>query len=106
MSKRGDITALDDDLNISSEIGRDDEEDQFLRSFSYPRTRCTFIPNDTPGVGEILVLFLARKDAIRVRVLCIAREDGITQIASVELNSNVVSRIQPRDISALKVCRQ
>ena len=106
MSKWGDIIALDKDLNASNEIGHSDEEDQFLRSFSYPRTRCTFIPNDTPAIGEILVLFLARRDAVRVRVLRMAREDGITQIASVELNSNVVSCIQPRATPVLKLRRQ
>ena len=96
MSKRGDIITLDNDLNISNEISRDDEEDRFLRSFSYPRIKCTFLPSDTPAVGEIMVLFLARRDAVRVRVLRLAREDGVTQVASVELNSNGVSRIQPR----------
>ena len=106
MSKRGDILTLDDDLNISNQTDRDDDKDQLLRSFSYPRTRCTFLPNDIPAVGEILVLFLIRRDAIRVRVLRLAREDGITQVASVELNSNVVSRTQPRAASALKLCRQ
>lgn len=95
MSKRGDITALDNDLNISNETDRDDKEDRFLRSFSYPRARCTFLPNDIPAVGEILVLFLARRDTIRVRVLRLAQEDGITQVASVELDHNVVSHIQP-----------
>ncbi|KAF9644503.1 hypothetical protein BDM02DRAFT_3190540 [Thelephora ganbajun] len=87
--KRGDIIILDNDLNISNEFGCDDEGDRVLRSFSYPRTRCTFLPNETPALGEILVLFLALRDAIRVRVLRLAREDGITQVASVELNCNV-----------------
>jgi len=91
VSKQGDIATLDDDLSISNETDRDDDEDRFLRSFSYPRTRCTFLPNDVPAVGEILVLFLARRDVIRVRVLRLAREDGVTQIASMELNSDIVS---------------
>ena len=106
MSKRGDIITLDNDLNISNEIGRDDEEDRFLRSFSYPRIRCTFLPNDTPVAGEILVLFLARRDAIRVHVLRLAQEDGVTQVVSMELNPNGVSHIQSVAASVLKLCRQ
>ena len=93
MSKWGDIITLDHDLSISNEIDRDDDEDRFLRSFSYPRTGCSFLPNDIPGVGEILVLFLARRNAVRVRVLRLAQGDGATQVASVELNSNTVSRV-------------
>ena len=100
------MITLDNDLNISHELGRDDEEDLFLRSFSYPRTRCTFLPNDVPAVGEILVLFLARRDATHVRILRLSQRDGVTQIASVELNSNVVSRIQPKGAPALNLCRQ
>jgi hypothetical protein len=106
VSKRGDVVTLDNDLNVSNEIDCDEEEDRFLRSFSYPRTRCTFLPNDIPAVGEILVLFLVRRDAIRVRVLASSSGDGVTQIASVELNSDVVSRIQPKATSVLKLCRQ
>lgn len=106
MSKRGDIITLDNDLNISNEIDRDDEEDRFLRSFSYPRTRCTFLPNDIPGVGEILVLFLARRNAVRVRILRLAQGDGATQVASVELNLNAVSCIKPMVALVLKFYRE
>lgn len=106
MSKRGDIITLDDSLNISNETGRGDDEDLLLQSFSYPRTRCTFLPNDIPAVGEILVLLLVRRGAIRVRVLRLAREDGIAQLVSVELNSSVVSCTQPRATSVLKPCSQ
>ena len=91
VTKRGGIVTLDNDLNISHELSCDEEEDRFLRSFSYPRTRCTFIPNDVPNFGELLVLFLVRRDAIRVRVLRLDDGDGVTQIASVELTSNMVS---------------
>ena len=106
VSKQGDIITLDNDLSTSNETGRDDEEDRFLLSFSYPRARCTFLPNDIPAVGEILVLFLVRRDAILVRVLRLAREEGVTQVVSVELKSTVVSRIQPAVTSILKFCRQ
>ena len=106
VSKQGDIITLDNDLSVSNETDRDDEEDRFLLSFSYPRARCTFLPNDTPAVGEILVLFLVRRDAIRVRVLRLGREDGVAQVASVELKSTVVSRIQSAVTSVLKLCRQ
>ena len=106
MSKRGDIITLDNDLNISNEIGRDDEEDQFLRSFSYPRTRCTFLPDDTPAVGEVLILFLARRGVICVRILRLAQEDGVTHVASVELGSDLVSCTQPKATSILKLRRQ
>ena len=106
MSKLGDIITLDSDMSISSEIDRDDEEDRFLRSFSYPRTRCTFLPNDIPGVGEVLVLFLARRNAVRVRILRLAQGDGTTQVASVELNPNAVSHIQPIATLILKFYRQ
>lgn len=98
-SKRGAIIALNDDLNISHELSCDDEEDRFLRSFSYPRTRCTFLPDDIPSLGEILVLFLVRRDTIRVRVLRVDKGDGVVQIASVELASNAVSCTQPKLIS-------
>jgi len=106
VSIHGDIITLDKDLNVSGQLDRDDEEAQFLRSFSYPRTRCTFLPNDIPAAGEILVLFLARRDTIFVRVLRLAQEDGITHVASVGLGSNTVSRTHPKVTSALKLCRQ
>lgn len=105
MSKRGDVVTLDNDLNISNELDPDDEEERFLRSFSYPRTKCTFLPNDVPAFGEILVLFLARGDVMRMRVFHLAREEGVIQVASVELNSNTVSYIRPKATSALKLCR-
>ena len=105
MSRRGDIITLDNDLNISNEIDRDDEEDQFLRSFSYPRTRCTFLPNDIHGVGEVLVLFLARRNTVRVRVLHLAQGNGATQVASVELNPNAVSHFQSMATLVLKFYR-
>ena len=104
--KRGDIIVLDDDMNVFSELGREDAEDQFLRSFSYPRTRCTFLPNDIPALGEILVQFLARQGATHVRVLLPAQGDGVTQIASMQLNSNMVSPIQSNATPVLKLCRQ
>jgi len=94
VTKRGDVITLDNDLNVSNELDPDDGEDRFMRSFSYPRTRCTFLPNDIPPFGEIMVLFLARRDAIRIRVLRLAREDGVTQVTSVELDSNIVSYIR------------
>lgn len=78
-------------MNISNDVDPDDEEDQFLRSFSYPRTKCTFLPNDIPAIGEIVVLFLVRRGIVRVRVLRLGRGDGVTQVASVGLNPNVVS---------------
>lgn len=93
-------------MNVSSELDRVDAEDRLLRSFSYPATRCTFLPNDIPALGEILVLFLARKGAIHVRVLCLSQGDGVTQIASMELNSNMVSRIRSNAIPVPKLCRQ
>ena len=96
MSKRGDVITLDNGLNVSNKLSRDDEEDRLLRSFSFPRTRCTFLPNDTPAFGEILVLFLARGDVIRLRVLHLTQGGGITQVASVELTSSVVSCVQPK----------
>lgn len=106
MSKRGDIIILDDSMNILNELGPDDEGGRFLRSFSYPRTRCTFLPNDSPAVGEIMVLFLARGDAIRIRVLCLTQEDGVTQVASIELNSSAVSHIQQEATPFLRLYRQ
>jgi hypothetical protein len=106
VSKRGDVITLDNDLNVSNEIDREDEQDRFLRSFSYPRTRCTFLPNDIPGVGEILVLFLTRRNAVRVRVLRLAQGDGVTQVASVELNPNAVSRVRQMATLVLKSYRQ
>lgn len=93
-------------MNISNEIDRDDEEDRFLRSFSYPRTRCTFLPNDIPGVGEILVLFLAQRNAVRVRILRLAQGDEATQVASVGLDLNVVSCIKPMVALVLRFYRE
>ena len=93
VSKRGDIITLNGDLDVSNELSCDDEGDRFLRSFSYPRARCTFLPNDIPTLGEVLVLFLVRRDAIYVRVLCLDQGDGVTHTASVELTSDTVSCI-------------
>lgn len=93
-------------MNISNEIDRDDEEDRFLRSFSYPRTRCTFLPNDIPGVGEILVLFLAQRNAVRVRILRLAQGDEATQVASVGLDLNAVSCIKPMVTLVLRFYRE
>lgn len=106
VSKRGDITTLNDDLDISNELNCDDEEDRFLRSFTYPRARCTFLPNDIPTLGEILVLFLVRRNVIRVRVLHLDQGDGVAQNASVELTSNIVSCIQPKASSFLIFLQQ
>lgn len=93
-------------MNISNELSCDDEEDQFLRSFSYPRTRCTFLPNGIPTLGEILVLFLVRRNAICVRVLHLDQGGGVTQAASVGLTSDTVSFIRPRATPILMLSQE
>lgn len=106
VSKRGDVIALNYDLNISNELGREDEDDRLLRSFSYPRAKCTFLQNDISVHSEIIVLFLTRNDTVYVRVLGMDQEHGIIQIASVPLTQNTASRIQPLSALVLNLCRQ
>jgi len=52
------------------------------------------------------VLFLARRNTVRVLILRLAQGDGATQVASAELNPNAVSRAQPIATLVLKFYRQ